>query len=268
MTDDMTPVGSGSRPGVAGPPPGVHQPPEPDDAPTWRAWTSHGWRIDGVPQVGDVPTTLRECGGPGTWVNGQCVTCLDDAITARSLYDAWIAARAAAGRFVSDPDESLPWPADDGVAIRAAIGEAATGEAPTAGITILGKNVRHAITAAQLETFPPPPTGVDTVTFATDEFASLCPITEQPDTSSVTIRYSPSERCIESKSLKLYLWSFRDRGVFVEGIAAEIADAVMAATDAVHVYVRVDQAIRGGIATSAEAVRPLPPRALTGVMPC
>src|SRR6478752_2163077 len=92
------------------------------------------------------------------------------------------------------------------------------------------------------------------VTFRSDEVTSVCPVTGQPDLSSVTITYAPAGgRLIESKSLKLYLWGFRDRGIFCEQIASEVADRV--ATDArpTSVTVLVRQAIRGGIVTTASA---------------
>ena len=79
-----------------------------------------------------------------------------------------------------------------------------------------------------VEVFPAPEPTSATVRFTTDEVASLCPVTEQPDLSHVVIEYVPGEWCIESKSLKLYLWGFRDRAVFAEALAAEIAGEVMA----------------------------------------
>jgi 7-cyano-7-deazaguanine reductase len=77
----------------------------------------------------------------------------------------------------------------------------------------------------------------------------VCPITGQPDISSVVIDYVPRARCVESKSLKLYLWSFRDRAVFAEALAAEIAEEIQRATDAIGVRVVVTQHVRGGIVT-------------------
>ena len=124
----------------------------------------------------------------------------------------------------------------------------------TDGLTILGGTVRHAIGADELETFPTPE-HVHTVTFTSDELASFCPMTGQPDSASVEIVYAPQELCIESKSLKLYLWSFRDRGVFVEALAAEIATAIFTAAKPDHVIVTVTQAVRGGIVTKARAAR-------------
>ena len=60
----------------------------------------------------------------------------------------------------------------------------------------------------------------------------MCPVTEQPDLSHVVIEYAPDQWCVESKSLKLYLWGFRDRAVFAEALAAEIAGEVMTTAQA------------------------------------
>ncbi|MGZ4769432.1 MAG: preQ(1) synthase, partial [Ilumatobacteraceae bacterium] len=94
-------------------------------------------------------------------------------------------------------------------------------------LTVLGHTVRHPI--EHVEVFPAP-ANVTVVRFTTDEVASMCPVTQQPDLSRVVIEYGPAESCIESKSLKLYLWGFRDREVFAEALAAEIATEVMTTT--------------------------------------
>jgi len=120
------------------------------------------------------------------------------------------------------------------------------------GLTVLGQTVRHAID--HLECFDAPE-HVDTVRFSTDEVMSLCPVTGQPDISSLVIEYRPDERCIESKSLKLYLWSFRDRKGFCEGLAAEIAGEVVRAADPHEVTVTLRQQPRGGIVIEAVATR-------------
>lgn len=119
----------------------------------------------------------------------------------------------------------------------------------------LGHTARTPVDVTGLDTFPAP-TGCDVVVFETKEFTSMCPVTKQPDMSSVRITYGPDRTCIESKSLKLYLWSWRDRGAFCEAIATEIADAVVAAAAPRWVRVRVEQAVRGGIVTTAIANRP------------
>mgnify|MGYP002735216705 CR=1 FL=1 len=84
----------------------------------------------------------------------------------------------------------------------------------------------------------------------------MCPVTGQPDFSSVEIDYRPRKLCIESKSLKLYLWSFRDRAVFAEALAAEIAAEVQRAAAVEHVRVTVTQNARGGIVNESTAELP------------
>ena len=116
------------------------------------------------------------------------------------------------------------------------------------GITVLGSTVRGAI--EHVEVFPAP-ANVTTVTFESDELMSLCPVTGQPDISSVCIEYVPAGHCIESKSLKLYLWGFRDRAVFAEALAAEIAGEVMATAKPRRVRVELRQHPRGGITITA-----------------
>jgi 7-cyano-7-deazaguanine reductase len=123
---------------------------------------------------------------------------------------------------------------------------------PGGDLTVLGGTVRHPID--HLECFPAPE-HVSTVRFTTDEVMSLCPVTGQPDLSSLLIEYEPDERCVESKSLKLYLWSFRDRKVFAEALAAEIASEVVRAADPHYVQVTVTQHPRGGIVIEATAER-------------
>ena len=103
-----------------------------------------------------------------------------------------------------------------------------------------------------LETFDAP-ANCTRVRFTSDELTSLCPLTGQPDFNSVEIDYTPNQRCIESKSLKLYLWSFRDKGAFCEQLAADIAAEVNRAAEPRHVRVTVTQHTRGGIVTEATA---------------
>jgi len=111
-------------------------------------------------------------------------------------------------------------------------------------LTVLGSTVRHAID--HVEVFPAP-ANVTTVRLTTDEVASMCPVTEQPDLSNVVIEYAPDQWCIESKSLKLYLWGFRDRPVFAEALAAEIAGEVKLTAKPRWVTVTLTQRPRGGI---------------------
>ena len=94
--------------------------------------------------------------------------------------------------------------------------------------------------------------------FRTDELASVCPVTGQPDLASLEIEYVPVGRCVESKSLKLYLWGFRDRAVFAEALAAEIAAEIGRAAEPAHVTVTLTQRPRGGITVEAVATWPTP----------
>lgn len=99
---------------------------------------------------------------------------------------------------------------------------------------------------------------VQQVTMHAHEFTSLCPKTGQPDFSTVTIEYTPAGRCLESKALKYYLWSYRDTGAFCEALAARIADDVVYAIHPWSVRVQVAQGIRGGISITATALRTRP----------
>ena len=104
-----------------------------------------------------------------------------------------------------------------------------------------------------LETFPNP--GVEAVQMVSDELTGLCPITNQPDFYTATIEYRPRALCLESKSLKLYLASFRNEGVFCEALAVRIRDDVAAALEleAGDVHVTLRQKARGGITITATA---------------
>lgn len=120
-------------------------------------------------------------------------------------------------------------------------------------LTVLGATVRQAI--EHVEVFPAPP-HVTNVRFSSDELASMCPVTSQPDLSHVEIEFAPDQWCVESKSLKLYLWGFRDRAVFAEALAAEIAGEVMESAKPKWVKVTLTQRPRGGIEVSAVAEIP------------
>ncbi len=100
---------------------------------------------------------------------------------------------------------------------------------------------------AGLETFPNP--GVSRVTMTSDELVSLCPITAQPDLYVAEIAYRPDKLCLESKSLKLYLATFRNDGHFCEALAVKIRDDVARALELPPeaVSVTLTQKPRGGI---------------------
>jgi 7-cyano-7-deazaguanine reductase len=111
----------------------------------------------------------------------------------------------------------------------------------------------------QLETFPNPrPEREYQVAFECPEFTCLCPRTGQPDFATIRITYVPDRTCVELKSLKLYLWSFRDEGAFHEAVTNRILDDLVAATDPREMTVVGDFLVRGGIHTvvTARHVKP------------
>ena len=108
-----------------------------------------------------------------------------------------------------------------------------------------------------LETFPNPrPQRRYEIRFTCPEFTCLCPRTGQPDFATIRIRYVPGVRCVELKSLKLYLWSFRDEGAFHEEVTNRILDELVAATEPQSMVVEGDFLVRGGIHTVVEARYP------------
>lgn len=105
-----------------------------------------------------------------------------------------------------------------------------------------------------LDTFKSPRPGRPfTITFETEEFTCLCPLTGQPDFAKLRILYQPDQLCVESKSLKLYLWSFRDQGVFHEAVTNQILDDLVAACRPRRMTVVGDFSARGGITTAVTA---------------
>lgn len=102
----------------------------------------------------------------------------------------------------------------------------------------------------KLDTFRSPRPGRPfTITFETEEFTCLCPLTGQPDFAKLRIQYQPDQLCVESKSLKLYLWSFRDQGAFHEAVTNQILDDLVKATSPQWMRIEGDFLIRGGIRT-------------------
>ena len=107
---------------------------------------------------------------------------------------------------------------------------------------------------ARLETFPNPKPGRPyEIVFSTHEFTSLCPVTGQPDFATITIRYTPNRRCVESKSLKLYLHSFRNVGSFAEAVTNRILDDLVRALAPRHASISGEFAARGGVALKVSA---------------
>ena len=115
------------------------------------------------------------------------------------------------------------------------------------------KSPEEAREVLRAEAFPAP--DVQRITLLGTEFTSICPKTGQPDFGSVVIEYVPRSKCLESRALKYYLWSYRDEGAFCETLAGRIADDVVYAIKPAWVKVRVNQNVRGGIAIVAEAER-------------
>jgi len=112
-------------------------------------------------------------------------------------------------------------------------------------------------TPAILETFVNPRPGRSyKIRFECPEFTCLCPKTGQPDFATIRIRYTPGQRCVELKSLKLYLWSYRDQGTFHEAVTNQILDDLVAAVDPLRMTVEGDFYVRGGIRTVVEAQHP------------
>ncbi|HUQ00909.1 MAG TPA: preQ(1) synthase [Kofleriaceae bacterium] len=102
-----------------------------------------------------------------------------------------------------------------------------------------------------LETFPNPKAERDyTIQFDCPEFTCLCPITGQPDFATILIEYVPDKLCVELKSLKLYLWSFRDEGAFHEAVTNRICDDIVAAISPRKITVTGKFWMRGGITTN------------------
>ena len=105
-----------------------------------------------------------------------------------------------------------------------------------------------------LETFPNPcPQRDYQISFDCPEFTCLCPVTGQPDFATIRIRYTPDALCVELKSLKLYLWSFRDEGHFHEAVTNRILDDLVKLTSPRVMEVEGDFYIRGGIRTVVTA---------------
>ncbi len=94
------------------------------------------------------------------------------------------------------------------------------------------------------------------ITLDAPEFSSLCPVTGQPDSARLEIRYIPGGRCVETKSLKFYLASFRNHPAFNEEIVNRILDDLVAALEPVELVVRGEFSPRGGVQLTCEARHP------------
>jgi 7-cyano-7-deazaguanine reductase len=119
-----------------------------------------------------------------------------------------------------------------------------------------------------LETFPNPSPERDyTIRMTIPEFTCLCPKTGQPDFATLELEYVPDRACVELKALKLYIWSFRDRGCFHEAVTNEIADRLAAVTAPRFLRLSARFNVRGGIHTTVVVERGaagwMPPAVIT-----
>lgn len=113
---------------------------------------------------------------------------------------------------------------------------------------VLGRETRGPIGAEQLDTVPWNHADTDAVVeFSTDELTAICPVTGQPDFYELKLSYRPGSRLLESKAMKLYLWSFRDRGMFAEDMAATLLKDFVAACNPAEMTVDLTQKVRGGL---------------------
>ncbi len=105
-----------------------------------------------------------------------------------------------------------------------------------------------------LETFENPRPERDyTIRIRMPEFTCLCPKTGQPDFATLYLEYVPAERCVELKSLKLYVWSYRDEGAFHEAVTNRILDDLVRATDPRFMRLTAEFNVRGGVYTKVIA---------------
>ncbi len=118
----------------------------------------------------------------------------------------------------------------------------------------------HQEPSKEIEVFPnPKPDRPYTITMECPEFTCLCPRTGQPDFAAIHIRYVPDELCIELKSLKMYLWSFRNEGAFHEAVVNRILDDLSGMCKPRFMEIVGDFLIRGGIHTTVRATVGKPP---------
>jgi 7-cyano-7-deazaguanine reductase len=132
-----------------------------------------------------------------------------------------------------------------------------TAQADLKDLTLLGQGATRP--QRKLETFPNRhPHRRYTVRLETNEFTAICPMTGQPDFATIRIEYIPNQRVVESKSLKLYFWSFRNEGIFHEHVTNVILDDLVEALDPHWCKVTGEFAVRGGISitVTAEHTRP------------
>ncbi|MFC1664740.1 preQ(1) synthase [Pseudomonadota bacterium] len=105
--------------------------------------------------------------------------------------------------------------------------------------------------AKELSTFENPNSERDyTIEIRIPEFTCLCPVTGQPDFATLFLDYIPDKKCVELKSLKLYIWTFRDTGAFHEAVTNQILDDLVAAVEPRYMRLKSEFNVRGGLYTS------------------
>jgi len=108
--------------------------------------------------------------------------------------------------------------------------------------------------STDLETFPNPNIDRDyTIRIDTPEFTCLCPKTGQPDFATLSLEYVPNETCIELKSFKLYVWSYRDKGAFHEAVTNQILNDLVKACQPRFMRLSAEFNVRGGVYTTVVA---------------
>jgi 7-cyano-7-deazaguanine reductase len=129
----------------------------------------------------------------------------------------------------------------------------------SAGLTLLGRSEAELPPSprdARLETFPNPAKRHYRIRFETADFTSLCPVTGQMDFAQITIEYVPAKLCVESKSLKFYLASYRNERAFNEAVTNRILDDFVGACSPREASVTAEFSARGGIALTVRAEYP------------
>jgi 7-cyano-7-deazaguanine reductase len=140
----------------------------------------------------------------------------------------------------------------------------ATKKSDLKDLTLLGNGNKP---SKKLEAFPNHTPGrYYLVTLETDEFTCICPATGQPDFANILVEYVPDKKIVESKSFKLYLWSYRNEGAFHEHVVNQILDDLVAALDPHYCKVTGEFNIRGGIGISVEAEHVKTPAAKAAVL--
>ena len=127
------------------------------------------------------------------------------------------------------------------------------------GLRLLGRSEARlpaSPSEAKLETFPNPAKRAYRIRFETADFTSLCPVTGQMDFAQITIEYVPAKLCVESKSLKFYLASFRNERAFNEAVTNRILDDFVRACSPREAVVSAEFSARGGIALTVRAEYP------------